>query len=174
MEIVSEPDIRSAEEAGAYVEKVRSIMRYLETCDGNMQEGSLRADVNVSVRRPGSDFGTPGRDRTANSIRFIRQAIDYEAQRQIEVIEDGGAVTRKLGCSIPSAAKRGQCAQRKKRMTTGISRIPICCRWNLSRVGLMQYVKHCRSCRTAETPFHSRLRAELRRCYDIGSRARNC
>ena len=92
MEIVSEPDIRSAEEAGAYVEKVRSIMRYLETCDGNMQEGSLRADVNVSVRRPGSDFGTRAEIKNVNSIRFIRQAIDYEAQRQIEVIEDGGAV----------------------------------------------------------------------------------
>ena len=92
MEIVSEPDIRSAEEAGAYVEKVRSIMRYLGTCDGNMQEGSLRADVNVSVRRPGSDFGTRAEIKNVNSIRFIRQAIDYEAQRQIEVIEDGGAV----------------------------------------------------------------------------------
>ena len=92
MEIVSEPDIRSAEEAGAYVEKVRSIMRYLETCDGNMQEGSLRADVNVSVRRPGSDFGTRAEIKNVNSIRFIRQAIDYEAQRQIEIIEDGGAV----------------------------------------------------------------------------------
>lgn len=92
MEIVSEPDIRSAEEAGAYVEKVRSIMRYLETCDGNMQEGSLRADINVSVRRPGSDYGTRAEIKNVNSIRFIRQAIDYEAQRQIEVIEDGGAV----------------------------------------------------------------------------------
>ena len=91
MEIVSEPDIRSAEEAGAYVEKVRSIMRYLKTCDGNMQEGSLRADVNVSVRRPGSDFGTRAEIKNVNSIRFIRQAIDYEAQRQIEAIEDGGA-----------------------------------------------------------------------------------
>ena len=92
MEIVSEPDMRSAEEAGAYVEKIRSILRYLGTCDGNMQEGSLRADVNVSVRKPGDDFGTRAEIKNVNSIRFIRQAIDYEARRQIELIEDGGEV----------------------------------------------------------------------------------
>lgn len=92
MEIVSEPDIRSGEEAGAYVEKIRSILRYLGTCDGNMQEGSLRADVNVSVRRPGDDFGTRSEIKNVNSIRSIRQAIDYEARRQVEVIEQGGEV----------------------------------------------------------------------------------
>ena len=92
MEIVSEPDIRSAEEAGAYVEKIRSILRYLGTCDGNMQEGSMRADVNVSVRKPGDDFGTRAEIKNVNSIRFIRQAIDYEVRRQIELIEDGGEV----------------------------------------------------------------------------------
>ena len=92
MEIVSEPDMRSAEEAGAYVEKIRSILRYLGTCDGNMQEGSLRADVNVSVRRPGDDFGTRAEIKNVNSIRFIRQAIEYEARRQIEILEVGGEV----------------------------------------------------------------------------------
>ena len=92
MEIVSEPDMRSAEEAGAYVEKIRSILRYLGTCDGNMQEGSLRADVNVSVRRPGDDFGTRAEIKNVNSIRFIRQAIEYEARRQSEILEDGGEV----------------------------------------------------------------------------------
>ncbi|MAJ92205.1 MAG: Asp-tRNA(Asn)/Glu-tRNA(Gln) amidotransferase subunit GatB [Rhodospirillaceae bacterium TMED63] len=92
MEIVSEPDIRSAEEAGAYVEKIRSILRYLGTCDGNMQEGSMRADVNVSVRKPGDDFGTRAEIKNVNSIRFIRQAIDYEVRRQIQLIEDGGEV----------------------------------------------------------------------------------
>ena len=92
MEIVSEPDMRSAEEAGAYVEKIRSILRYLGTCDGNMQEGSLRADVNVSVCKPGDDYGTRAEIKNVNSIRFIRQAIDYEARRQIELIEDGGEV----------------------------------------------------------------------------------
>ena len=92
MEIVSEPDIRSAEEAGSYVTKIRSIVRYLGTCNGNMQEGSMRADVNVSVRRPGDEFGTRSEIKNVNSIRFIREAIDYEARRQIEIIEDGGVV----------------------------------------------------------------------------------
>ena len=92
MEIVSEPDMRSAEEAGAYVTKIRSIMRYLGTCDGNMQEGSMRADVNVSVRKPGGELGTRSEVKNVNSIRFIREAIEYEARRQIEIIEDGGTV----------------------------------------------------------------------------------
>jgi aspartyl-tRNA(Asn)/glutamyl-tRNA(Gln) amidotransferase subunit B len=92
MEIVSEPDMRSAEDAGAYVTKIRSIVRYLGTCDGNMQEGSLRADVNVSVRKPGGELGTRSEIKNVNSIRFIREAIDYEARRQIEIIEDGGTV----------------------------------------------------------------------------------
>ncbi|MEC9166459.1 MAG: Asp-tRNA(Asn)/Glu-tRNA(Gln) amidotransferase subunit GatB, partial [Pseudomonadota bacterium] len=92
MEIVSKPDLRSPEEAGAYVTKLRSIMRYLGTCDGNMEEGSLRADVNVSVRRPGDEFGTRTETKNLNSMRFIQQAIDYEVARQIEIIEDGGEI----------------------------------------------------------------------------------
>jgi aspartyl-tRNA(Asn)/glutamyl-tRNA(Gln) amidotransferase subunit B len=92
MEIVSRPDMRSAEEAAAYVRKLRSILRYLGTCDGNMQEGSLRCDANVSVRKPGDDFGTRCEIKNLNSIRFLQQAIDYEARRQIEVIEAGGAI----------------------------------------------------------------------------------
>ena len=92
MEIVSEPDMRTAEEAGAYLTKLRSILRYLGTCDGNMQEGSMRADVNVSVRHPGDDLGTRCEIKNVNSIRFVRQAIEYEARRQIEIIEDGGEI----------------------------------------------------------------------------------
>ena len=92
MEIVSKPDIRSSDEAKAYVTKLRSILRYLGTCDGNMDEGSLRADVNVSVRRPGEAFGTRCEIKNMNSIRFIGQAIEYEARRQIAVIEDGGTI----------------------------------------------------------------------------------
>ena len=92
MEIVSEPDMRSAEEAGAYVTKMRSILRYLGTCDGNMQEGSMRADVNVSVRKPGGELGTRCEIKNVNSIRFIREAIEYESRRQIEIIEDGGTI----------------------------------------------------------------------------------
>ena len=94
MEIVSKPDIRSSEEAKAYVAKVRSILRYLGTCDGDMEKGSLRADVNVSVRRPGADLGTRCEIKNVNSIRFIGQAIDYEARRQIDVIEDGGTIAQ--------------------------------------------------------------------------------
>ena len=92
MEIVSRPDMRSAAEAAAYVRKLRSILRYLGTCDGNMEEGSMRADVNVSVRRPGEELGTRTETKNLNSMRFIQQAIDYEVARQIEIIEDGGEI----------------------------------------------------------------------------------
>ncbi len=92
MEIVSKPDMRSSEEARAYVTKLRTILRYLGTCDGNMDEGSLRADVNVSVRRPGEGFGTRCEIKNVNSIRFIGQAIEYEARRQIGILEDGGKI----------------------------------------------------------------------------------
>ena len=93
MEIVSRPDLRSSEEAKAYVTKLRTIVRYLGTCDGNMDEGSMRADVNVSVRPAGSkEFGTRCEIKNVNSIRFIGQAIEYEARRQIGILEDGGAI----------------------------------------------------------------------------------
>ncbi len=92
MEIVSRPDMRSAEEAKAYVTKLRQIMRYLGTCDGNMEQGSMRADVNVSVRRPGAEFGTRCEIKNVNSIRFMGQAIEYEARRQIGILEDGGQI----------------------------------------------------------------------------------
>jgi aspartyl-tRNA(Asn)/glutamyl-tRNA(Gln) amidotransferase subunit B len=100
MEIVSKPDMRSSDEAKAYVTKLRSILRYLGTCDGNMDEGSMRADVNVSVRKPGGEFGTRCEIKNVNSIRFVGQAIDYEARRQIAILEDGGRSTRKPACSI--------------------------------------------------------------------------
>jgi aspartyl-tRNA(Asn)/glutamyl-tRNA(Gln) amidotransferase subunit B len=92
MEIVSEPDMRNAEEAAAYVKKLRSILRYLGSCDGNMEEGSMRADVNVSVRKPGGPLGTRCEIKNVNSVRFIYQAIEYEARRQVEVIEAGGTI----------------------------------------------------------------------------------
>ena len=92
MEIVSEPDLRSAEEAALYIEKIRTILMYLDTCDGNMQEGSLRADVNISVRKPGDDYGTRCEIKNLNSIKFIRQAIEYESKRQIQLIEEGGII----------------------------------------------------------------------------------
>lgn len=92
MEIVSKPDLRSSEDAKAFVSKLRSILRYLGTCDGDMEKGSLRADVNVSVRRPGAALGTRCEIKNVNSIRFIGQAIEYEARRQIEILEEGGAI----------------------------------------------------------------------------------
>jgi aspartyl-tRNA(Asn)/glutamyl-tRNA(Gln) amidotransferase subunit B len=92
MEIVSKPDLRSAEEAKAYVTKLRAILRYLGTCDGDMEKGNLRADVNVSVRKPGAPLNTRCEIKNVNSIRFIGQAIEHEARRQIEIIEDGGAI----------------------------------------------------------------------------------
>jgi aspartyl-tRNA(Asn)/glutamyl-tRNA(Gln) amidotransferase subunit B len=92
MEIVSKPDMRSADEAAAYLAKLRSIVRYLGTCDGNMDEGSMRCDVNVSVRKPGGALGTRCEIKNVNSIRFVRQAIEYEARRQVEIIESGGKI----------------------------------------------------------------------------------
>jgi aspartyl-tRNA(Asn)/glutamyl-tRNA(Gln) amidotransferase subunit B len=92
MEIVSKPDLRSAEEAKAFVAKLRAILRYLGTCDGDMEKGNLRADVNVSVRKPGAPLGTRCEIKNVNSIRFIGQAIEHEARRQIEVLEDGGRI----------------------------------------------------------------------------------
>src|SRR6476661_2954635 len=92
MEIVSKPDLRSADQAKAYLTKLRTIMRYLGTCDGNMEEGSLRADINVSVRKPGAPLGTRCEIKNVNSIRFIGQAIEHEARRQIEILEDGGSI----------------------------------------------------------------------------------
>ncbi|MDZ4323010.1 MAG: Asp-tRNA(Asn)/Glu-tRNA(Gln) amidotransferase subunit GatB, partial [Alphaproteobacteria bacterium] len=92
MEVVSEPDMRSSEEAAAYVRKLRSIVRCLGTCDGNMDQGSMRVDVNVSVRKPGSPLGTRAEIKNVNSIKFLAQAIDYEAERQVAILEDGGEI----------------------------------------------------------------------------------
>lgn len=94
MEIVSRPDMRSPTEAGAYVKKLRSILRYVGSCDGNMEQGSMRADVNVSVRKPGDELGTRTETKNVNSIRFMMQAIEYEAQRQVDLIESGGSVVQ--------------------------------------------------------------------------------
>ncbi|MEW7006910.1 MULTISPECIES: Asp-tRNA(Asn)/Glu-tRNA(Gln) amidotransferase subunit GatB [unclassified Lentilitoribacter] len=102
MEIVSKPDMRSADEAKAYVTKLRTILRYLGTCDGNMDEGSMRADVNVSVRKPGGEFGTRCEIKNINSIRFMGQAIEYEARRQISIIEDGGEIDQETRLFDPN------------------------------------------------------------------------
>jgi aspartyl-tRNA(Asn)/glutamyl-tRNA(Gln) amidotransferase subunit B len=105
MEIVSKPDMRSSDEARAYVTKLRQIMRYLGTCDGNMEQGSLRADVNVSVRKPGDKFGTRCEIKNVNSVRFMGQAIEYEARRQIGILEDGGQIDQETRLYDP---KKGE------------------------------------------------------------------
>ena len=102
MEIVSKPDIRSSEQAKAYVTKLRSILRYLGTCDGDMEKGSLRADVNVSVRKPGGPLGTRCEIKNMNSISFIGDAIEYEARRQIDILEDGGAIEQETRLYDPN------------------------------------------------------------------------
>src|ERR1700745_166182 len=105
MEIVSKPDIRDAEQAKAYVTKLRSILRYLGTCNGDMEKGSLRADVNVSVRKPGGPLGTRCEIKNMNSINFIGQAIEYEARRQIEIIEDGGVIDQETRLFDPNTGE---------------------------------------------------------------------
>ena len=102
MEIVSKPDLRSAEQAKAFLSKLRSILRYLGTCDGDMEKGSLRADVNVSVRKPGAPLGTRCEIKNMNSISFIGDAIEHEARRQIEILEDGGAIEQETRLYDPS------------------------------------------------------------------------
>jgi aspartyl-tRNA(Asn)/glutamyl-tRNA(Gln) amidotransferase subunit B len=102
MEIVSKPDLRDAEQAKAYVTKLRSILRYLGTCDGDMEKGNLRADVNVSVRKPGAPLGTRCEIKNMNSINFIGQAIEYEARRQVEILEDGGLIQQETRLFDPN------------------------------------------------------------------------
>ncbi|MFI4973269.1 MAG: Asp-tRNA(Asn)/Glu-tRNA(Gln) amidotransferase subunit GatB [Caulobacterales bacterium] len=102
MEIVSHPDMRSADEAAAYVKKVRTILRYLGTCDGDMEKGNLRADVNVSVRKPGGPLGTRCEIKNVNSYRYIHQAIEYEARRQVAILEDGGKIDQETRLFDPN------------------------------------------------------------------------
>ncbi|MCH8348101.1 MAG: Asp-tRNA(Asn)/Glu-tRNA(Gln) amidotransferase subunit GatB, partial [Proteobacteria bacterium] len=104
-EIVSKPDMRTPEEAGAYIRKLRTILRYIGSCDGNMEQGSMRADVNVSVRKPGGKLGTRCEIKNVNSVRFVMQAIRYEAQRQVDILEDGGVVDQQTRLFDPAAGE---------------------------------------------------------------------
>ena len=122
LEIVSEPDIRSAKEAVAYVKAIHALVRYLGICDGNMAEGSLRCDCNVSVRPKGqAEFGTRAEIKNVNSFRFIEKAINHEVQRQIELIEDGGKVVQETRLYDPNKDETRPCAARKKPTTTATS-----------------------------------------------------
>jgi aspartyl-tRNA(Asn)/glutamyl-tRNA(Gln) amidotransferase subunit B len=105
MEIVSKPDMRSPEEAGAYIRKLRAILRYVGSCDGNMEQGSMRADVNVSVRKPGGVLGTRTETKNVNSVRFIMAAIEHEANRQVDVLESGGSIVQETRLWDPDKAE---------------------------------------------------------------------
>ena len=136
MEIVSEPDLRSPEEAGAYLRKLRTILRYLGTCDGNMEEGSMRADVNVSVRKPGEPFRTRCEIKNVNSIRFVMHAIEAEALRQVG--SSGSPAprsARKPACTTPPAARPAACAARRTPTTTATSPTPTCSPWCWTKAG---------------------------------------
>ena len=124
MEIVSEPDIRSPEEAGLYLRKLRSILRYIGTCDGNMEQGSLRADVNVSVRRPGDELGTRCEVKNLNSVRFVMKAIEVEARRQVAVREDGGTIELETRLFDAERGETRSCAPRRRPTTTATSPTP--------------------------------------------------
>ncbi len=150
IEIVSEPDMRSAKEAVAYMKKVHTLVRYLDICDGNMQEGSFRCDANVSVRKKGAEkFGTRAEIKNLNSFRFVEKAINYEVQRQIELIESrrhreaGNAPLR-----LRTRARRAPCAARKRRTTTATSPTPTCCRWCWMTRSSKAFVPRCQSCQT--------------------------
>lgn len=167
MEIVSRPDIRGPEEAAAYVVKLRQILRYLGTCDGNMQNGNLRADVNVSVCKRGQyekfretgDFkhlGTRCEIKNMNSMRFIQLAIDYEARRQIAIIEDGGEVKQELAFMMPTRTRPVRCDQRKKRMITATSPALTFCHWKSNRHGWTTSPPKCRNFRMRKRSGSSR------------------
>ena len=170
MEIVSRPDIRGPEEAAAYITKLRQILRYLGTCDGNMQNGNLRADVNVSICAPGAyeryretgDFGHLGTRceiKNMNSMRFIQAAIEYEARRQIRIVEAAARWCRKPASSTPRRARRARCAPRKRRTITATSPIPTCCRWNRAGLGRRHRGRTCRNCPTPKRPASSMISA---------------
>ena len=128
MEIVSKPDMRSADEAKAYVSKLRAILRYLGTCDGDMEKGNLRADVNVSVRRPGEPYGTRCEIKNVNSIRFIGQAVEWKRAARLKFWKMAARSSRKRACSIPAETRHAPCVPRKRRTTIVTFRIPTCCR----------------------------------------------
>ena len=153
MEIVSFPDMRSAEDAAAYVKKIRAILGHLGTCDGDMEKGNLRADVNVSVRRPGEALGTRCEIKNVNSYRFIQQAIAYEARRQVEILEDGGTIRQETRLFDPVAGRDALHAhQGGGATTTAIFPTLTCCRWSSIRPGSRRSAPRCRSCRTPSAP----------------------
>ena len=174
MEIVSKPDLRSAKQAQAYVSKLRTILRYLGTCDGDMEKGNLRADVNVSVRRPGADLGTRCEIKNVNSIRFIGQAIEAEARRQIDILEDGGS--DRAG-DAPLRLRQGRHALHA--LQGGGARLPLFPRSRPAAAGADAGLRRrleegpAGAARREEAALHGRLQALRLRCRRAGGRARD-
>ena len=121
MELVTKPDLRSPEEAGEFLKKLRTILRYVGSCDADMEKGMMRCDANVSVRKAGAEFGTRCEIKNLNSIRNVIRAIEHEAERQVDLIEGGGVVTRKPGYIMLIQTQQLQCGRKKMRMITAIS-----------------------------------------------------
>ena len=160
LEIVSEPDMRSAKEAVAYMKKMHTLVRYLEICDGNMQEGSFRCDANVSVRRAATaKLGTRCEIKNLNSFRFVEKAIELEVERQIELIEGGGKVVQETRLYDPDRARRARCAARKKRTTIATSRSGPAAARDRRRVRRSACARRCRSCRTRRRRASRRIRS---------------
>ena len=147
IEIVSEPHIATPDEAYEYLTKLKEIILYTGVSDGNMEEGSLRCDANVSVRPRGQkEFGTKAEIKNVNSFRFIREALIYEIDRQVEVVRAGGRLRRRRVSITPTRARPTACAPRNRRTITGISRSPTCSRWSWTRSGRRRSRASCLNC----------------------------
>ncbi len=167
IEIVSEPDMRSAKEAVAYMKKVHTLVRYLEICDGNMQEGSFRCDANVSVRKKGAEkFGTRAEIKNLNSFRFVEKAINYEVERQIDLLESGGKVKQETRLYDPDKGETR--SMRSKEEANDYRYFPTrtCCRCCWMRRTSTAFARACRSCRIRRQ--HAFLRAYGLSAYDAG------
>ena len=173
MEIVSKPDMRSSKQAQAYVTKLRTILRYLGTSDGDMEKGNLRADVNVSVRKPGDKLGTRCEIKNVNSIRFIGQAIEVEARRQIDILEDGGKIDQETRLFDP-----GKGETRSMRSQGRGARLPLLPRSRPAAARADDGVRRraregpAGAARREEAALHARLRALRLRRRRAGRRAR--
>ncbi len=152
MEIVSKPDMRSAKQAQAFMSKLRTILRYLGTCDGDMEKGNLRADVNVSVRKPGAKLGTRCEIKNVNSIRFIGQAIEYEARRQIDIIEDGGTIEQETRLFDPAKGETRSMRSKEEAHDYRYFPDPDLLPLELTQDYVDALERGCRSCRTPRRP----------------------
>ncbi len=148
VEIVSEPDMRSAKEAVAYMKKVHTLVRYLEICDGNMQEGSFRCDANVSVRKKGAEkFGTRAEIKNLNSFRFVEKAINYEVARQIDLIESGGKVKQETRLYDPDKGETRSMRSKEEANDYRYFPDPDLLPWSWTTSLLRRCARRCRSCR---------------------------